>query len=126
MDALIGVGLFLLPFGLRILHVERSMRRHAVRVTAVCVDHIHEGYTADPRRMVCVHTTADGREMRWVVSAAPDFPGIGDPVPLVYDARNPGLAQRQPPGPGWVTWGTGWSLLAASLLTAGLLSRFVL
>lgn len=121
MSALIGIGLFLLPFGLRILYVERSMKRHSVRVTATCVDHIYEGYAANPRRLVCVHTTADGGEMRWVVDARPDFPGIGASVPLAYDGQNPGLAVRQIEKKGWISLGMGWSLLAASLLVAGVL-----
>jgi hypothetical protein len=121
MTALIGIGLFLLPFGLRIWYVERSMKRNGVRVVATCVDHVYEGNSADPRRFVCTGTTADGRFMRWNVEAEPDYPNIGGTVDLVYDAQFPGQAVRWTEKKPLVTLGVGWTSLAVLLITAGTL-----
>ncbi|NEB13267.1 hypothetical protein G3I32_31270 [Streptomyces coelicoflavus] len=57
--------------------METSQKRNGVSVVATCVDRIHEGCTAQPRRIVCVYLTPEGRELRWVVDAEPDFPGLG-------------------------------------------------
>lgn len=95
-----------------------------MRVVATCVDRIHEGYTAEPRRIVCVYVTPEGREMRWVVDAEPDFPEVGETVPVVYDARLGG-AERQAARRSPVSLGVGWTTLSALFLTAGLLGTYV-
>ncbi|MFI9613184.1 DUF3592 domain-containing protein [Streptomyces sp. NPDC052023] len=124
MSALMGIGLLLLPFGLRIAYVDWSMKRNAVRVTATCVDHIYEGYAANPRRLVCAYVAPDGREMRWVVPAAPDFPAVGAPVSVAYDRRNEGAAVRRVERNWWISLGVGWTLLAVTLVTVGALGEF--
>ncbi|GAA4784001.1 hypothetical protein GCM10023220_04030 [Streptomyces ziwulingensis] len=103
------------------------MRRNAVWVVATCVDHIYEGYTAHPKRMVCTYVTPDGRELRWVLAVGPDFPLVGEAVPLVYDGRNEGLAKRQDgKGKRRISLGLGWTLLAVILLVLGATAEYVL
>lgn len=126
MGILLGIGLLLLPLGLRALYVERSMRRNAVGVVATCVDHIYEGYTAHPKRVVCTYVRPDGREMRWVLAAGPTFPAVGEPVSLVYDGRNEGLAKRQAEKDARFSLGLGWTLLAVTLLVVGGMAEYVL
>ncbi|MFE5599291.1 hypothetical protein ACFQ8O_08885 [Streptomyces coelicoflavus] len=96
----------------------------AASVVATCVDRIYEGYTAEPRRIVCVYATPEGRELRWVVDAEPDFPEVGEAVPVVYDARLGGavrqVARRSP-----VSLGVGWTGLSVLLLASGLLGAYV-
>ncbi|MEU6688296.1 DUF3592 domain-containing protein [Streptomyces sp. NPDC046832] len=123
MTALIGLGLFLLPFGLRIWYVERSMSRNGVRVSATCVDHIYEGNSANPRRLVCTGTTTDGHSMRWNVDADPNsFPRLGEPIDLVYDAHYPSQAERWTEKKSPVSLGVGWTSLAVLLIAAGTLT----
>ncbi|WP_425244885.1 hypothetical protein [Streptomyces sp. NEAU-NA10] len=123
MTGLIGVGVLLLPFGLRIWYVERSMRRNGVRVVATCVDHVYEGNSAHPRRLVCTGITADGHSARWNVDADPDsFPRVGEPIELIYDAQYPGQAERWTEKKSPVSLGVGWTSLAVLLIAAGTLS----
>ncbi|MFJ4244718.1 hypothetical protein ACIP17_29420 [Streptomyces iakyrus] len=122
MTGLIGVGVLFLPFGLRIWYVERSMRRNGVRMVATCVDHVYEGNSANPRRLVCTGATADGRSMRWNVDADPDSsPRVGEPIDLVYDARYPGQAERWTEKKSPVSLGVGWTSLAVLLIAMGTL-----
>jgi hypothetical protein len=113
----------MLPFGLRILYVELSRKRNGVSVTATCVDRDHEGDNAQPQRIVCRHVTPDGRETRWVVSAEPDFPEVGEAVTLIHDVRLGG-AERQTGGNGVTTTGSVRTALSVLLLTTGLLSTY--
>ncbi|GAA4315568.1 hypothetical protein GCM10023086_37460 [Streptomyces venetus] len=121
MTGLIGIGVFLLPFGLRIWYVERSLKRNGVRVVATCVDRVYDGVSADPKRVLCQYFSEDGRRMRWMVEGPPDFPEVGDPVELIYDARYPGHAQRWTERKFPITLGVGWTSLAGLLITAGTL-----
>jgi hypothetical protein len=125
LEWMIGLGVLLLPFGLRILYVEKSRMRNGVSVMASCVDRIYEGNSAQPQRIVCVYVTPQGRELRWVLSAEPDFPEVGDVVPVIYDVRMGG-AERRTGKRGPVTLGVGWTALSVLLLAAGLLHTYVL
>jgi hypothetical protein len=121
MTGLTGIGVVLLPFGLRIWYVERSLKRNGVRVVATCIDRVYEGDSADPKSVLCEYLSEDGRRMRWMVGGAPHFPEVGDRVELIYDARNPGHAERwtekRPP----ITLGVGWTALAGLLIATGTL-----
>ncbi|MER7483616.1 hypothetical protein ABTX60_39305 [Streptomyces sp. NPDC126510] len=94
MTGLIGIGLLLLPFGLRIWYVERSLKRNGVRVVATCVDRVYEGDSVDPKSVLCEHVADDGHRMRWMLGGSPDFPEVGDRLQLIYDAQHPGHAER--------------------------------
>jgi hypothetical protein len=125
MTGLIGIGVLLLPFGLRIWYVERSLKRHGVRVVARCVDRVYEGYGADPRTVLCEYLAEDGRRMRWMVGAEPDFPEVGDRVELIYDADDPGHAERWRRQRFPVTLGVGWTSLAGLLIAGGTLGALL-
>ncbi|MEV7020458.1 hypothetical protein [Streptomyces sp. NPDC093991] len=88
------------------------------------MDHIYEGNVPQPQRIVCSYLTAEGREFRWVVSAQPDFPKVGDVVPLVYDTRMGGAERQTDRKSGLLTSGVVLTVLSLVSLTAGLLSTY--
>jgi hypothetical protein len=119
MTGLIGIGLLLLPFGLRIWYVERSLRRNGVRVVATCIDRVYEGDSVDPKSLLCEYVAEDGRRMRWMLGGSPDFPNVGDRLQLIYDAEYPGHAERWRERRSPITLGVGWTALAGLLIAAG-------
>jgi hypothetical protein len=121
MTGLIGIGVLLLPFGLRIWYVERSLKRNGVRVVARCIDRVYEGDSVDPKSVVCEYFAEDGTRMRWMVGGEPDFPEVGDQVELVYDAQYPSQAERWTDKRSPITLGVGWTFLAGLLIATGTL-----
>ncbi|GGU46318.1 hypothetical protein ACH4HG_41395 [Streptomyces coeruleorubidus] len=125
MTGLIGIGVLLLPFGLRIWYVERSLKRNGVRVVARCIDRVYEGNSVDPKRVLCEYFADDGSRMRWIVSGEPDFPEVGDRVELIYDAHYPSQAERWMEKRFPITLGVGWTSLAGLLIAAGTLGALL-
>ncbi|MFH8658648.1 DUF3592 domain-containing protein [Streptomyces afghaniensis] len=121
MTGLIGIGVLLLPFGLRIWYVERSLKRNGVRVVARCIDRVYEGDSVDPKSVVCEYFAEDGTRMRWMVGGEPAFPEVGDQVELVYDAQYPSQAERWTDKRSPITLGVGWTFLAGLLIATGTL-----
>jgi hypothetical protein len=118
---LIVMGVVLLPWGLRIWYVERSLKRNGVRVVATCVDRVYGENSADPKSVLCEYYSEGGRRMRWMVGGEPDFPEVGDQVELIYDAQYPGQAVRWAERRSPITLGVAWTSVAALLIAAGTL-----
>ncbi|MER7408177.1 DUF3592 domain-containing protein [Streptomyces sp. NPDC000070] len=122
MSMLITIGVVLLPMGLRMWYVERSLKRNGVRVVATCVDRVYGGNSADPKSVLCEHFFEDGRRRRWMVGGEPDFPEVGDQVELIYDAQYPEQAVRWAEKRSSTSHGVVLTSVAALLIASGTLA----
>jgi hypothetical protein len=82
------VSLLFIPQQLR----NRRLRKNGVETLAVCKERIRRGGTA-VEIVNCSFRTADGEEVRALVTAPKPPPWEGEEVPVVFDGSNPSSAE---------------------------------
>jgi hypothetical protein len=82
------VSLLFVPQQLR----NRRLRKNGVATLAICKERIRRGGTA-VEILNCSFRTADGEEVRALVTAPKPPPWEGEEAPVVFDARKPSSAE---------------------------------